>query len=74
MSDPTWISAERHTALSDLNHPSSADRMHSPQNTHKEEDGKSHCMLICVLIKGLNPLITLESQMKCMCACLQHKK
>ncbi|XP_067226973.1 nucleolar protein 4-like b isoform X1 [Chanodichthys erythropterus] len=38
MSDPTWISAERHTALSD---PSSADRMHSPQNTHKEEDDDS---------------------------------
>ncbi|KAL1249802.1 hypothetical protein QQF64_020807, partial [Cirrhinus molitorella] len=41
MSDPTWISAERHAALSDLNHPSSADRMHSPQNTHKEEDVSS---------------------------------
>ncbi|XP_073679458.1 nucleolar protein 4-like b [Garra rufa] len=41
MSDPTWISAERHAALSDLNHPSSADRMHSPQNTHKEEDDDS---------------------------------
>uniref|UniRef100_A0A671KED9 Nucleolar protein 4-like n=1 Tax=Sinocyclocheilus anshuiensis TaxID=1608454 RepID=A0A671KED9_9TELE len=41
MSDPTWISAERHTTLSDLNHPSSADRMHSPQNTHKEEDDDS---------------------------------
>lgn len=55
MSDPTWISAERHTALSDLNHPSSADRMHSPQNTHKEEDGKSYCTLICVFNKGFEP-------------------
>ncbi|XP_026055324.1 nucleolar protein 4-like isoform X2 [Carassius auratus] len=41
MSDPTWISAERHTALPDLKHPSRADRMHSPQNTHKEEDDDS---------------------------------
>ncbi|XP_042568855.1 nucleolar protein 4-like isoform X1 [Cyprinus carpio] len=41
MSDPTWISAERHATPSDLNHPSSADRMHSPQNTHKEEDDDS---------------------------------
>uniref|UniRef100_A0A671QTY4 Nucleolar protein 4-like n=1 Tax=Sinocyclocheilus anshuiensis TaxID=1608454 RepID=A0A671QTY4_9TELE len=41
MSDPTWISAESHAAPSDLNHPSSADRMHSPQNTHKEEDDDS---------------------------------
>lgn len=40
MSDPTWISAERHAALSDLNNPSSAERMHSPQNAHKDEDGK----------------------------------
>ncbi|XP_052451086.1 nucleolar protein 4-like isoform X1 [Carassius gibelio] len=41
MSDPTWISAERHIALPDLKHPSRADRMHSPQNTHKEEDDDS---------------------------------
>lgn len=41
MSDPTWISAERHGTLSDLNHPSSVDRMHSPQNAHKEEDDDS---------------------------------
>uniref|UniRef100_A0A8C2KSF2 Nucleolar protein 4-like b n=1 Tax=Cyprinus carpio TaxID=7962 RepID=A0A8C2KSF2_CYPCA len=41
MSDPTWISAERHAALPDLNHTSSTDRMHSPQNTHKEEDDDS---------------------------------
>ncbi|XP_051947819.1 nucleolar protein 4-like [Xyrauchen texanus] len=41
MSDPTWISAERHATLSDLNHPSSTERMHSPQNTHKEEDDDS---------------------------------
>ncbi|KAI7794375.1 putative nucleolar protein 4-like, partial [Triplophysa rosa] len=38
MSDPTWISAERHAALSDLNNPSSTERMHSPQNAHKDED------------------------------------
>ncbi|XP_056588191.1 nucleolar protein 4-like b [Triplophysa dalaica] len=41
MSDPTWISAERHAALSDLNNPSSAERMHSPQNAHKDEDDDS---------------------------------
>ncbi|XP_065142196.1 nucleolar protein 4-like b isoform X2 [Paramisgurnus dabryanus] len=41
MSDPTWISAERHSALSDLSHPSSTERMHSPQNTHKDEDDDS---------------------------------
>ncbi|XP_055043290.2 nucleolar protein 4-like b isoform X2 [Misgurnus anguillicaudatus] len=41
MSDPTWISAERHSALSDLSHPSSAERMHSPQNAHKDEDDDS---------------------------------
>ncbi|XP_052396370.1 nucleolar protein 4-like isoform X1 [Carassius gibelio] len=41
MSDPTWISAERHSTLSDLSHPSRADRMHSPQNAHKEEDDDS---------------------------------
>ncbi|KAK1801690.1 hypothetical protein P4O66_022336 [Electrophorus voltai] len=38
MSDPTWISAEHHSAQSDLNPPISTERMHSPQNTHKEED------------------------------------
>ncbi|XP_051516707.1 nucleolar protein 4-like isoform X2 [Myxocyprinus asiaticus] len=41
MSDPTWISAERHAALSDPNQPSGAERMHSLQNTHKEEDDDS---------------------------------
>ncbi|KAL7864671.1 hypothetical protein AOLI_G00160910 [Acnodon oligacanthus] len=39
MSDPTWISAEHHSALSDPNRPTSTERMHSPQITHKEEDG-----------------------------------
>ncbi|KAI4892932.1 hypothetical protein NFI96_014184 [Prochilodus magdalenae] len=38
MSDPTWISAEHHGTLSDPNRPTSTERMHSPQNTHKEED------------------------------------
>ncbi len=55
MSDPTWISAERHAALSDLNHPSSADRMHSPQNTHKEEDGKRHLCAHLRLNRGFEP-------------------
>ncbi|XP_026862783.2 nucleolar protein 4-like b isoform X2 [Electrophorus electricus] len=41
MSDPTWISAEHHNAQSDLNPPISTERMHSPQNTHKEEDDDS---------------------------------
>ncbi|XP_072552664.1 nucleolar protein 4-like b isoform X2 [Salminus brasiliensis] len=41
MSDPTWISAEHHSALSDPNRPTSTERMHSPQNTHKEEDDDS---------------------------------
>ncbi|KAJ8370713.1 hypothetical protein SKAU_G00107410 [Synaphobranchus kaupii] len=37
MSDPTWISAE-HGPASDQS-PSHGERMHSPQNAHKEEDG-----------------------------------
>uniref|UniRef100_A0A8B9RNX3 Nucleolar protein 4-like b n=1 Tax=Astyanax mexicanus TaxID=7994 RepID=A0A8B9RNX3_ASTMX len=41
MSDPTWISAEHHAALSDPTRPTSTERMHSPQNTHKEEDDDS---------------------------------
>ncbi|XP_076840698.1 nucleolar protein 4-like b isoform X2 [Brachyhypopomus gauderio] len=41
MSDPTWISAEHHNAQSDLNAPISTERMHSPQNAHKEEDDDS---------------------------------
>ncbi|XP_017566396.1 nucleolar protein 4-like b isoform X1 [Pygocentrus nattereri] len=41
MSDPTWISAEHHSALSDPNRPTSTERMHSPQNAHKEEDDDS---------------------------------
>ncbi|KAI5095850.1 nucleolar protein 4-like isoform X2 [Silurus meridionalis] len=35
MSDPTWISTEHHSTLSDLN---PAKNMLSPQNTHKEDD------------------------------------
>ncbi|XP_066526670.1 nucleolar protein 4-like b isoform X2 [Hoplias malabaricus] len=41
MSDPTWISAEHHSTFSDPNRPTSIERMHSPQNTHKEEDDDS---------------------------------
>ncbi|XP_076131906.1 nucleolar protein 4-like b isoform X1 [Alosa pseudoharengus] len=40
MSDPTWISAE-HGPASDPNAPNHTDRMHSPQNAHKEEDDDS---------------------------------
>lgn len=62
MSDPTWISAERHAALSDLNNPSSAKRMHSPQNAHKDEDGKrSACISFgwnaCACLYGKNIFI-----------------
>ncbi|KAJ8257352.1 hypothetical protein GJAV_G00184690 [Gymnothorax javanicus] len=39
MSDPTWISAD-HGAASDQS-PSHRERMHSPQNAHKEEDDDS---------------------------------
>ncbi|XP_029105772.1 nucleolar protein 4-like b isoform X2 [Scleropages formosus] len=39
MSDPTWMSAD-HCPASDLS-PSHGDRMHSPQNAHKEEDDDS---------------------------------
>ncbi|KAL4655352.1 nucleolar protein 4-like [Arapaima gigas] len=39
MSDPTWMSAD-HCPVSDLS-PSHGDRMHSPQNAHKEEDDDS---------------------------------
>ncbi|XP_046725293.1 nucleolar protein 4-like b isoform X2 [Silurus meridionalis] len=38
MSDPTWISTEHHSTLSDLN---PAKNMLSPQNTHKEDDDDS---------------------------------
>ncbi|GAA6110997.1 nucleolar protein 4-like b isoform X1 [Tachysurus ichikawai] len=38
MSDPTWISTERHSAHSDLNPATNMERMLSPQNTHKEDD------------------------------------
>ncbi|XP_062871085.1 nucleolar protein 4-like b [Trichomycterus rosablanca] len=41
MSDRTWISAEHHHALSDLNPPASTERMHSPQNIRKEDDDDS---------------------------------
>ncbi|XP_012690400.2 nucleolar protein 4-like b [Clupea harengus] len=40
MSDPTWISAE-HGPAPDPNAPKHGDRMHSPQNAHKEEDDDS---------------------------------
>ncbi|XP_028850384.1 nucleolar protein 4-like b isoform X1 [Denticeps clupeoides] len=40
MSDPTWISAD-HGPTSDPNPLSRGDRMHSPQNTHKEEEDDS---------------------------------
>ncbi|XP_028667421.1 nucleolar protein 4-like b isoform X3 [Erpetoichthys calabaricus] len=39
MTDPIWISAD-HGAASDLS-PSHGERMHSPQNAHKEEDDDS---------------------------------
>ncbi|XP_066558380.1 nucleolar protein 4-like b isoform X2 [Amia ocellicauda] len=39
MTDPTWISADPGTT-SDLS-PSQGERMHSPQNAHKEEDDDS---------------------------------
>ncbi|XP_064154107.1 nucleolar protein 4-like b isoform X1 [Anguilla rostrata] len=39
MSDPTWISAD-HGPASDQS-PSHGERMHSPQNAHKEEDDDS---------------------------------
>ncbi|XP_061113884.1 nucleolar protein 4-like b isoform X2 [Conger conger] len=39
MSDPTWISAD-HGPTSDQS-PSHGERMHSPQNAHKEEDDDS---------------------------------
>lgn len=41
MSDPTWISTEHHSARSDLHPAANIERMLSPQNTHKEDDGKS---------------------------------
>lgn len=46
MSDPTWISTERHSTLSDLNPATNIERMLSPQNTHKEDDGKSSDFLL----------------------------
>ncbi|KAB5546380.1 hypothetical protein PHYPO_G00071390 [Pangasianodon hypophthalmus] len=41
MSDPTWISTERHNTHSDLNPATNIERMLSPQNTHKEDDDDS---------------------------------
>lgn len=41
MSDPTWISTEHHSTHSDLNPATNLERMLSPQNTHKEDDGKN---------------------------------
>lgn len=40
MSDHTWISTEHNSTLSDLNPAANLERMLSPQNTHKEDDGK----------------------------------
>ncbi|XP_030625316.1 nucleolar protein 4-like b [Chanos chanos] len=40
MSDPTWVSADRGPA-SGPNASTNGERMHSPQNTHKEEDDDS---------------------------------
>lgn len=49
MSDPTWISTEHHSTHSDLNPATNIERMLSPQNTHKEDDGKSRDFLVHAL-------------------------